>query len=159
MPLLREIYERLLDRGHKLTPQRWAILNIFLQNKGRHLSADEVFTQLKQIYPDNGIATVYRTIDLLVDLGVLRRVEFGDGRSRFEINDPSEPHGHHHLICNQCGEVTEFQDDLVHSLEAAILRKTGFRVQEHVLKFYGVCKRCQEAAQGASGEAPAAGPS
>lgn len=143
MPLLKDIYEKLLQRGHKLTPQRWAILNIFLQNKGRHLSADEVYTHLKALYPNNGIATVYRTIDLLVDLGVLKKLEFGDGRARFEIFDPEEPHHHHHLICTRCGDVTEFQDDLMEALEVAIQNKTGFRIQDHIVTFYGLCRRCQ----------------
>ncbi|MFO7172874.1 MAG: Fur family transcriptional regulator [Bacillota bacterium] len=145
MPLLKEIYERMLERGHKLTPQRWAILNIFLQNRGQHLSADEVYTQLKALYPNHGIATVYRTIDMLVDLGVLKKLEFGDGRSRFEICDPGEPQHHHHLICQQCGTVIEFQEDLVHSLEAAIQRKTGFLIQDRTIKFYGLCSQCQQA--------------
>ncbi len=144
MPLLKDIYERMLNGGHKLTPQRWAILNIFLQNKGQHLSADEVYSQLKSVYPNNGIATVYRTIELLVELDVLKKLEFGDGRARFEMCDPDEPHHHHHLICQKCGEVTEFQDDLMESLEAAIRRKTGFVIQDHIVKFYGVCKQCRE---------------
>lgn len=155
MPLLKEIYERMLERGHKLTPQRWAILNIFLQNRGQHLSADEVYTQLKALYPNHGIATVYRTIDMLVELGVLKKLEFGDGRARFELWDPDEPQHHHHLICRHCGEVTEFQDDLMESLEAAIQRKTGFVIDDRMVKFYGLCRRCH--AEAAANPAPAAG--
>lgn len=147
MPLLKEIYERILERGHKMTPQRWAILNIFLQHRGHHLSADEVYTHLKAMYPNNGIATVYRTLDLLVELGVLKKLEFGDGRSRFEMTDPDDIHHHHHLICSRCGEVTEFQDDLMESLEAVIFKKTGFRVDDHIVKFYGICQRCREQEQ------------
>lgn len=145
VPLLKDIYERLLKQGHKMTPQRWAILNIFLQNKGHHLSADEVYTQLKAMYPNNGIATVYRTIDLLVELDVLKKLDFGDGRSRFEMADPEDSHHHHHLICSRCGEVTEFQDDLMESLEAAIFKKIGFRIDDHIVKFYGLCKQCRAA--------------
>lgn len=155
MPLLKEIYEKILDRGHKMTPQRWAILNIFLQNQGHHLSADEVYTNLKSLYPNNGIATVYRTLDLLVDLDVLKKLDFGDGRSRFELCDPNESHHHHHLICNGCGQVTEFQEDLLESVEAAILRKVGFQVHDHVVKFFGLCADCRLAGQEPRQPAPA----
>lgn len=139
--MLKDIYSRLLDRGHKLTPQRWAIISIFLMNRGRHLSADDVFTILKETYPNNGIATVYRTLDLLEEVKVLRKIDFGDGRSRYELAD-DEGH-HHHLVCTECGQIIEFEDALLHSLEAAIERKTGFKIRDHVAKFYGLCADCQ----------------
>lgn len=143
MPLLKDIYEKMLERGHKLTPQRWAILNIFLQSKGVHLSADEVYAQLRAVYPNHGVATVYRTLDLLEELGVLRKLEFGDGRARFELCEPGSAHHHHHLICTQCGAVDEFQEDLLESLEAYVQRKTGFWVEDHNLTFYGLCQTCR----------------
>lgn len=140
--LLKDIYTRLLERGHKMTPQRWAIISIFLINKGRHLSADDVYGMLKETYPNNGIATVYRTLELLEEIAVLRKMDFGDGRARYEIAD-EESHHHHHLVCTECGRITEFEDDLLDSLEQAIERKTGFKIRDHVAKFYGVCGDCQ----------------
>jgi Fur family transcriptional regulator, ferric uptake regulator len=140
--LLKDIYTRLLERGHKMTPQRWAIISIFLINKGRHLSADDVYGMLKETYPNNGIATVYRTLELLEEIAVLRKMDFGDGRARYEIAD-EESHHHHHLVCTECGKITEFEDDLLDSLEQAIERKTGFKIRDHVAKFYGVCGDCQ----------------
>jgi Fur family ferric uptake transcriptional regulator len=140
--LLKDIYRRLLDQGHKMTPQRWAIISIFLMNKGRHLSADDVFSLLKETYPNNGIATVYRTLDLLEQVEVLRRMDFGDGRARYELMD-DEAHHHHHLVCTRCGKIIEFEDDLLESLEAAIEQKTGFKIRDHVAKFYGICAECQ----------------
>lgn len=140
--LLKDIYTRLLERGHKMTPQRWAIISIFLINKGRHLSADDVYGMLKETYPNNGIATVYRTLELLEEITVLRKMDFGDGRARYEVAD-EESHHHHHLVCTECGKITEFEDDLLDSLEQAIERKTGFKIRDHVAKFYGVCGECQ----------------
>lgn len=140
--LLKDIYTRLLERGHKLTPQRWAIISIFLMNKGRHLSADDVYSTLRETYPNNGIATVYRTLELLEEIHVLKKMDFGDGRSRYEVAD-EDTHHHHHLVCTQCGRITEFEDDLLGSLETAIERKTGFKIRDHVAKFYGVCTDCQ----------------
>lgn len=146
--LLKDIYSRLLEGGHKMTPQRWAIISIFLMNKGRHLSADDVYSSLKETYPNNGIATVYRTLELLEQIDVLKRLEFGDGRARFEIRD-EDSHHHHHLVCTVCGVITEFEDDLLDSLEAAIERRTGFKIRDHVAKFYGICSSCQtKASQG-----------
>lgn len=140
--LLKDIYSRLLEGGHKMTPQRWAIISIFLMNKGRHLSADDVYGCLKETYPNNGIATVYRTLELLEQIEVLKRLEFGDGRARFELAD-EDAHHHHHLVCTNCGTITEFEDDLLDSLEGAIEKKTGFKIRDHVAKFYGLCAKCQ----------------
>jgi Fur family ferric uptake transcriptional regulator len=142
---LKEIYGRLLERGHKLTPQRWAIINIFLLNKGRHLSADEVYSLLRQMDPKYGIATVYRTLDVLVDAEVLKKLEFGDGRSRFELND-RRCHRHLHLVCVRCGQVSEFEDDLMDSIEAVVSQRAHFKVLDQVAKFYGLCTCCQGSA-------------
>ncbi len=148
MPLmLKDIYTRLLERGHKLTPQRWAIISIFLMNKGRHLSADDVYSMLKETHPNNGIATVYRTLELLEEIEVLKKLDFGDGRARFEVVD-EDSHHHHHLVCQTCGRITEFEDDLLEQLEATIERKTGFKINDHVAKFYGTCAECQAARRG-----------
>ena len=144
--MLKDIYSRLLEGGHKLTPQRWAIISIFLMNKGRHLSADDVYGTLKETYPNNGIATVYRTLELLDEIGVLKRMDFGDGRSRFELKD-DDLHHHHHLVCTNCGAIAEFEDDLLDSLEVVIERKTGFKIQDHVAKFYGLCAKCRSEAK------------
>lgn len=144
MPLLlKDIYTRLLERGHKMTPQRWAIIAIFLMNKGRHLSADDVYGMLKETYPNNGIATVYRTLELLVEMGVLKKIDFGDGRARYEMAD-EDVHHHHHLVCTSCGKITEFEDDLLETLETAIERKTGFKVSDHLAKFFGLCESCRQ---------------
>lgn len=141
--LLKDIYTRLLERGHKMTPQRWAIIAIFLMNKGRHLSADDVYGMLKETYPNNGIATVYRTLELLVEIGVLKKIDFGDGRARYELSD-EDVHHHHHLVCTNCGKIIEFEDDLLESLEVTIERKTGFKVRDHLAKFFGICETCQK---------------
>jgi Fur family ferric uptake transcriptional regulator len=139
--MLKDIYARLLERGHKMTPQRWAIISIFLMNQGRHLSADDVYTMLKETYPNNGIATVYRTLELLEEIGVLRKLDFGDGRARFELAGDNSRH--FHLVCTVCSGITELEDDMLQLLEEATQRKTGFVIREHMVKFYGTCARCQ----------------
>jgi Fur family ferric uptake transcriptional regulator len=136
------ICESLRDNSYKLTPQRQTILKTFIEHADQHLSAEDVYMLVKHEYPDIGLATVYRTLDLLAELGVLQKNDFGDGRSRYEFSNRNEHH-HHHLICLTCGEVSEFDDDLLESLETVIQKRNGFKVIDHDLKFLGYCTKCQ----------------
>ena len=142
--MLELLKQRLQRKQYKLTMQRRTVLEILLEHPGEHLSAEDVYGALRDKSSDVGLATVYRTLELLVQLGILQRMEFGDGCSRYEVNtiDPTRHH-HHHLICTQCGKVEEFDDDLLENLEQDISKKTGFRVVDHQVKFFGVCKECQ----------------
>lgn len=136
---------KLSERQHKMTPQRQIVLQIFLDHPGEHLSAEDVHDILRTEKAEIGLATVYRTLELLSDLGILQKMEFGDGCSRYEVNDTDPTrHHHHHLICTKCGKVEEFDEDLLETLEADIERKTGFRTLDHQVKFFGICKECQE---------------
>lgn len=139
---MESIAKKMADKDYKLTPQRKKIVKVFQDNPNRHLSAEDVFGIVKEIYPEIGLATIYRTLDLLSELEVLQRMDFGDGRSRYELNDGSVHH-HHHLICIKCGKVLEFEDDLLESLEEAIAQKGNFKIIDHHLKFYGYCEECR----------------
>lgn len=140
-----DLRARLSERQHKMTPQRQIVLQIFLDHPGEHLSAEDVHDILRTEKVEIGLATVYRTLELLSDLGILQKMEFGDGCSRYEVNDTDPTrHHHHHLICTKCGKVEEFDEDLLETLEADIERKTGFRTLDHQVKFFGICKECQE---------------
>lgn len=140
-----DLKQRLQARQHKMTPQRQTVLQVFLDHPGEHLSAEDVHGILRQGKSEIGLATVYRSLELLSELELLQKMEFGDGCSRYEVNttDPSEHH-HHHLICTTCGKVTEFEDDLLDELEGDIQKKMGFHVLNHQVKFYGTCKECQK---------------
>ena len=112
-----------------------------------HLTAEEIFTLVKVSCPDIGLATVYRTIQLLNELGLIDRISFDDGAVRYEIGsapDREQKHRHHHLICRRCGRVFSFQEDLLEELEAKITATTGFAVVNHEVKLYGYCKECAE---------------
>lgn len=139
---LREILRRLQEKDYKLTPQRQLVIQILLKNTDKHLSAEEVYQSVKETNPDIGLATVYRALELLSDLEILQKIDFGDGRARYEFRE--EAHHHHHLICTACGKVEEFGEDLLDSLEAQVSQQSGFRVTDHQVKFYGYCKDCQE---------------
>ncbi len=145
---ITDLKTRLQERQHKMTPQRQTVLQIFLDHPGEHLSAEDVHGLLRDKRSEIGLATVYRSLELLSELGILQKIEFGDGCSRYEVNtlDPTQHH-HHHLICTKCDKVIEFEEDLLEDLEKDIQAKTGFIVQDHQVKFFGICKECQAAGE------------
>ncbi|MDN5347448.1 MAG: Fur family transcriptional regulator, ferric uptake regulator [Clostridia bacterium] len=140
---LDNIYQRLHELEYKITPQRQIILKAFIDNATEHLSAEEVYNIVKERDPNIGLATVYRTLDLLAELEILQKLNFGDGKTRYEIGQRGEHH-HHHLICLKCGRVEEFDHDFLESLEQAIAKKNNFTIIDHEVKFYGYCQKCSK---------------
>jgi Fur family ferric uptake transcriptional regulator len=139
-----EIRQKFQEKQYKLTPQRKIILEAFIDHQDEHLSAEDVHTIVRQHSSEIGLATVYRTLELFSELEVLQKMDFGDGRSRYEINEKTTPHHHHHLICLSCNKVKEFEDDLLETLETVISRKSNFSIVDHQVKFYGYCEDCQK---------------
>ena len=131
----------------KMTPQRQRILQVFCEHPDSHLSAEDVYQIVRDDASDIGLATVYRTLELLSELDLLSQINFGDGRSRYELNRTGEGHHHHHLICIYCGKVAEFDDDLLDQLEKEVAVQNGFQILDHQVKFFGHCKECQQREQ------------
>ena len=136
--------EDLKKKGYKLTPQRRAIVDTIVVNEGKHLTAEEIYDEVKKDCPEIGLATVYRTILLLEEIGVVSRLHLNDGCSIYELVHSDEVHRHHHLICNVCNKVIEVKDDLLEEIEVKIEKEYEFKIVDHVLKFYGICRECQE---------------
>ncbi|MBP2649371.1 MAG: fur [Firmicutes bacterium] len=132
------------ERQYKMTSQRQTILQAFIDNPAQHLSAEDIYGIVRKESSELGLATVYRTLELLSELEVLQKIDFGDGRHRYEINETSSLHHHHHLICVLCGKVKEFEDDLLETLENAVALKSNFKIIDHQLKFYGYCSECRD---------------
>ena len=142
---MEDLKQRLQQRQHKLTTQRQTVLDVFLNHPGEHLSAEDVYGILRGKPLDIGLATVYRSLELLAELGILQKMEFGDGCSRYELGSASpQEHQHHHLICLKCGKVIEFSDDLLEELEKNVAEKCSFEIIDHQVKFFGYCKECQK---------------
>lgn len=139
-----DLRARLKEKGYKLTVQRKAIIGVFLENQSSHLSPEEIYDNVRNDYPDIGLATVYRTLQLLEELDIVYKVNFDDGCSRYELNLDSGDHQHHHLICLECGKVKEVKLDLLENLEAEIGKEGEFRVVDHNVKFFGYCKDCEK---------------
>lgn len=141
---LNNVNEILKKKGYKFTPQRKAILEVVSEKFGEHLSSEEIYDLVKVKNPEIGLATVYRTVQLLVELDVLSKLNLDDGFVRYEMNDhDGDQHHHHHLICSECGRIDEVREDLLESIEAEIERKYEFQIKDHKLKFFGLCKSCQ----------------
>ena len=146
MAVDRGQFKQLLkENGLKVTRQRLMVLEAIAACPEEHLTAEEIFALVKVDVPDIGLATVYRTIQLLNELHLIDRVNFDDGFVRYEIGNTTEQgqkHHHHHLICMKCGKVISFQEDLLEGLEAKIAATTGFYVVNHEVKLYGYCEKC-----------------
>lgn len=140
---MKELRQKLRENQYKLTPQRQMVLQAFLDHPNRHLSAEDVYSIVRDQSPDIGLATVYRSLELLSEMNLLQKIDFGDGRSRYEVTESGATHHHHHLICLDCGQVKEYDDDLLEVLEASISRKHNFTIVDHEVKFYGYCHECQ----------------
>lgn len=144
---MENIKEELKKSGYKLTVQRKAIIEVFAEKKAVHLSPEEIYDCVRDKYPNIGLATVYRTLQLFEELGILYKLNFDDGCSRYELNTGEEGHQHHHLICLKCGSVQEVNIDLLESLESEIERTKEFKIVDHNLKFFGYCKDCKDKSQ------------
>jgi len=139
-----QLKEVLKDKGYKLTPQRRAILNSIIENNGNHLTVEELYEKVKKDCPEIGLATVYRTVQLLEEVGFICKLDFDEGCSRYELVNENEEHHHHHLICNICGKVMEVEGDLLGELEKNIEDNYEFKILNHNVKFYGICKDCKK---------------
>lgn len=147
MQLDRKSFENLLrEKGLKVTTQRLAVLTVLSQKTDSHLTAEEIYDLVRVEYPEIGLATVYRTIQLLLELKIIDRIHLDDGYVRYELGNVFEDedgHHHHHLICVKCGRVTSFQGDLLEEFEKSMEEQTGFLIQDHDVKLYGYCADCR----------------
>lgn len=134
-----ELHHALARRGYRLTAARRAILDA-LADGGDHLTADELTDLARRRSTRIGRMTVYRTLDLLCDLGLLRPVYQGAGAAHYILMRDGH---HHHLVCSSCGRVIEFEECAAADLHRQIAERFGFRVEGHLLELYGVCAACE----------------
>lgn len=138
-----EVRDLLKEREFRLTPQREAILRILLNNTESHMTAEDIYGVTRGSHPEIGLATVYRTLDLFEGLGIVSRLDFGDSGRKYEFAGNRGRHYHHHLLCLGCGEINEFNEDLLEGLEERIAQQSGFKIVDHSLRFFGYCERCR----------------
>ncbi len=138
-----DLKSKLRDNDLRLTNQRKVILEVLFNNRHDHLNVEEIYKYVHMNNPEIGLATVYRTLDTFVELGIAHKMEFGDKGARYEIKDEEDVHYHHHLFCIDCGKIIEFNDDCLDSLEKRIENEHNFSIQDHSLRFYGLCADCK----------------
>ena len=131
--------------GLKVTNQRMMVLDMIASHPAEHLTAEEIYDLAKVNSPEIGLATIYRTVQVLSDLHVINKVTFDDGFTRYELNgeESASGHRHHHASCTGCGKVYSLESDLLDSLEAEVMEKLGFLVTNHEVKLYGLCSECR----------------
>lgn len=139
-PDLPELTDRLRREARRITGPRQAILGI-LQANPHPLANKEIFQALPAGMCD--LATVYRSLHLLEDMGLVTRYDFGDGVARFEISRDAHGGHHHHLICTGCSRIVEIEQCLAAEWEDRISRESGFKMVTHKLEFFGRCPDCQ----------------
>lgn len=144
---IERIKNQLHSQSYKLTPQREATVRVLLEHEEDHLSAEDVYLLVKEKSPEIGLATVYRTLELLTELKVVDKINFGDGVSRYDLRKEGAEHFHHHLVCVDCGSVKEIEEDLLGDVEKIVEKQWQFQVKDHRLTFHGVCKNCQDQRQ------------
>lgn len=142
--------KRLLRKhGLKVTSQRLLVLDIVASHPDAHLTAEEIHDLARENGPEIGLATIYRTVQVLTELHVINKVNFDDGLTRYELNeeDAAPRHRHHHAICRGCGKVYSLRADLLDALEKQVMESVGFLVTDHEVKLYGLCRECQAGAR------------
>ncbi|MCK4532712.1 transcriptional repressor [bacterium] len=136
--------------GYRLTIPRETIIEV-LSKAAKHLSAEEIYLAVHKVYPAIGLTTIYRTLELLVQIGLVFKFDFGDGRARYELAEgPKGIRQHHHLVCTNCGRVIDYTDFIDEAKEflsqtmKALNKKCNFKITNHLIQFYGLCEKCQK---------------
>ncbi len=121
-----------------MTPQRLMIVAA-IENSTDHISAEEVFSQVLEKYPNVNISTVYRTLDLLEELGLVTKTDLGGGRVRYH---PADKGHHHHLVCRECGAIIDLEEATLTPLKEALLKEYNFVADLRHLGIWGRCMKC-----------------
>jgi Fur family transcriptional regulator, ferric uptake regulator len=134
--------EELNNVGLKATLPRLKVLQVFHSSPSRHLSAEDVYRRISEQKGEVGLATIYRVLGQLTDVGILVRSVFDpeSGRAVYEIHEGKH---HDHLICLECGRVDEFVDDVIEKRQRAVAESNGYALAQHQLALYGYCADCR----------------
>jgi Fur family peroxide stress response transcriptional regulator len=137
---LEELTNTLKERGYRITPQRIAVLKVTVANHD-HPSVEQIYEQVKVDFPMTSLGTVYKTINMLKEIGEVLELGFSDGSNRYDGN---KPYPHPHLICVQCNEIIDPDVNTVEELPRQLGDETGYQILSHRLDFYGICPTCQQ---------------
>lgn len=143
---------QLRNKGYRFTVPRQVIVDILEENED-YVSAEDLYLQVHERHPGIGLATVYRTLQLLVEIGVVSRIEAGEGKARFQLARENERRRREVLICTNCfrtipiNTLPEGQNSLMERVEEDVHKQNGFEIRQSVLQFYGICGECKQRMQ------------
>jgi Fur family ferric uptake transcriptional regulator len=143
MPFLSDeaLRDELNARGYRSTPQRQKVLRIFMElTQGEHLSAEDLHSILERDGERISLSTVYRTLHLMVYMGLLRELELAEGHKHYELNRPLRDH--HHIVCVHCNTTLEFAESSVAKIGEKTAKTAGYHVLDCQLTLYGICANC-----------------
>ena len=136
--------------GYRMTRPREAILEV-LGKTEEHLSAEDIYMTVHKFYPNIGLTTVYRNLELLVAMGMVDKFDFGHGRAKYELSEQYSKKGHHHhLVCTKCFCVIDYFDFMkdevkfLRNIEDGLSRRHRFKINNHIIQFYGLCEKCKK---------------
>jgi Fur family peroxide stress response transcriptional regulator len=138
----KTIIEILRQKGYKATPQRIAICR-FALNSRKHPTAQRIYDEVKKVHPTVSLATVYKTLKILTEHGLIQELDFPEGQARFDSY--VEPHVN--LVCLQCGNIQDLDDTAAREMVANVTSATEFTRTAQRLDVYGICKKCQAQAR------------
>ncbi len=143
MSKIAEGWSRFLaEKGLKNTRQREAVAEVFFSTSG-HISAEDLYRKVSRDHPGVGLTTVYRTLRLLTEAGLAKERRFVEPQGVYEKEDNDRHHDH--LICTRCGNIIEFKEPTIESMQEAVARRYGFVVTDHKMELYGLCRSCARA--------------
>lgn len=138
----RKVVAILRQHSYKLTPQRRVVIQTIASNQD-HLTPTAIYEKVHQHYPNIGFVTIYRTLEILAELGLICELHAGGSCHSYTISAPGH---HHHLICSNCGRVADFTGCELGEMQQSLSKETGFRIDGHLLEFIGLCQACQKEA-------------
>jgi Fur family peroxide stress response transcriptional regulator len=140
---LEQMIRVLREKGGRLTPQRLALLKIIAESKG-HPGAEQIYELMKRDFPTTSLATIYKTLSLLKDVGEVLELNFTGVGSRYDGN---KPYPHPHVICIKCGRILDPKFPAMSDITREMAEQTGYQITHHQLNFFGLCPKCQQEGQ------------
>ena len=142
-----EIYKNRIDKmiaslkEHecRITPQRMAVLRILAASKD-HPTIEQIYARVKSDFPMTSLATIYKNVTLLKEVGEVMELAFGDDKNHYDGNNP---HPHPHLMCVRCKSIVDPDIDTLNGISQELAQKTGYQILTHRLDFFGICPHCQ----------------
>ncbi|MDD2902630.1 MAG: transcriptional repressor [Syntrophales bacterium] len=140
---LQQLIKVVRGKGHRLTPQRLAMLKVIAKSE-EHPSAEEIYDRIKADFPTTSLATIYKTLSLLKDMGEVLELSLAHVGCRYDGN---KPYPHPHVICTGCGQILDPEFGAMAEIIREMAQQTGYQITHHQLNFFGLCPRCQQEGQ------------